>query len=216
MLFFMLILFMPKSARIRLKARMKRKGILVTLFSDDGFERTELMQSDLGQGILTGNPTTYIFTPRPARIVKKVGRSKKGYVDVAEDQKKNIDEAMLHRLVSDTGKMYLIGYIGKSLAITPKLLELIKKVNRRAIKEDVKELELLDPRILKQYMSTTISRSAIESLKFEHERIGYLRRPVSDKLRKLVLPIGLIVIILIFAYLFLTGDIDFSTLVPWG
>jgi hypothetical protein len=210
-LFLLFLMFMPASARVRFKARMSRSGILVTLFSDDGFEKTELMKAELGQGILTGNPTTYLFQPRPTKLKGK-GKNKKEYVDANPDQKEFIDEAMKHMCISDTNKPLLLGYIGKSLVVTPKLLALIKKVHRRAKEGKIKELELIDPRILKSYMSRTISKSAIESIKFEHERIGFNRKPVSDALKKWAFPAGAIVVIIIALYAWQSGMIDLSFL----
>lgn len=204
---------MPKSAWVRFKAKLRRSGVLVSLFTDEGFERTEIMRSDLGQGILSGNPVSYIFTPRPPVVTKRG----KELIDLnmSDDQERALSEALSHRLFSDTGKPLFLGYVGKSAAVTPKLLEIIKKTSRKKNPE-IKTLTLLDPRQLKLYIGKTFSRSLIESIKFENERKGYLRRPVKDFVSRMKLPIGIILIIAVLAFVLLSGGIDLSGILGIG
>lgn len=115
---------MPKSGWVRFRARLAREGVLVSLFTDEGFEKTELMKSDLGQGILSGNPVSYIFTPRPPVITQ----GDKELVDLSEDVTANLNEALSHRLFTDTGKPLYLGYVGKSVGVTARLLKVIKDV----------------------------------------------------------------------------------------
>ena len=202
----LLIMSMPPSAKVRIIAKRKKKGVLVQYFSDDGAEHTALMEANLGQGILTHKDTGYIFQPRPARATDNDNKK----IDVTEDEKDLIDEAMKHMCISDTGKPLLLGYTGKSLAVTPKLLKLIKQVNKRVTKSTINAFELIDPRLLKSYMSRTINLSLIESIKQEHERIGFNRRPVSDALKKAALPIGGLIMLIIVVYYLMSGGVDLS------
>ena len=226
-LFVMTWLLMPGSARTRFKARLKGNCVLVSLFSDEGFEKTEIMYSDLGQGILTGNPVSYLFTPRPPTITETTQTDEeKSEYDLATDPdeiKANLDEALLNRMYSDTGKPYYLAYIGKSVAVTPALLKIIADTNKKKTlklkdgeepKVEVKKITLLDPRTLKTYVSKTFSRSLIESIKLENQREGFLRRPVQDALKKFGVPF-IVIVILILGALVLTGEIDLNALIPF-
>lgn len=216
----LMTLLLPKSGWVRLKARLRRDCVLVSLFSDEGFERTELMKSDLGQGILSGNPVSYIFTPRPPVIKQEDGKE---LVDISTDMKANLDEALSHRLFTDTGKPLYIGYMGKSVAVTHRLLKVIKDVHggkrlrlKKKPDEEQKEeevqvrlLELLDPRVLKLYISKTFSRSLIESIKAENERKGYLRKPAPiEFLTKNPISIVLIILVILVAVAMFSGNLD--------
>ena len=117
-------------------------------------------------------------------------------------------------MYSDTGKPLYLAYSGKSVAVTPALLAIIKKVSRRRRVDEVKKVELLDPRTLKVYMPKTFSRSLIESIKLENQREGYLRRPLEDKLKKFGIPF-IVIIVLIIGALVLTGEIDLNSLIPF-
>lgn len=222
-LLILLWILLPGSAKTRLSARLKGNCVLVSLFSDEGFEKTEVMYSDMGQGILTGNPVSYIFTPRPPTITENGKNHTYDLVEDPEGIKENLDEALSHRMYSDTGKPLYLAYIGKSVAVTPALLKIIAETNKKKTlkiknKEetevDVKKVTLLDPRTLKTYVSKTFSRSLIESIKLENQREGFLRRPVQDAIKKFGIPIILIVVIAI-AALVLSGEIDLGQLIPF-
>ena len=219
-IFIFFIFIIPSSAWARIKAKLKRNCVIVVLFNDEGFEKTELMKSDLGQGIFSGNPISYIFTPRPtwSKIKVKVPNRKNKKtieaIDISEKTQENLNEALTHRMITDTGKPIYYGYIGKSVAVTPRFLDIVKKVNKKA--NIFKTLELLDPRLLKVYVGKTLSPSLIETIKAENERKGYLRRPVSDTLKKMALPIGLLMIILVVGILLMTGQIDLSGIFDFG
>jgi len=228
----LMVLLLPKSGWIRLKARLRREGVLVQLFTDEGFERTELMKSDLGQGILSGNPISYIFTPRPS-VFKKgdITKGEKDVIDISTEMKANLDEALSHRASTDTGKPLYIGYVGKSVAVTPRLLKIIKDVQggkklrlkKKADDEEkeenipVKLLELLDPRALKLYIGSTFSVSLIESIKAENERKGYLRKPAPiEFLSKNPISIVLIILILLVGIAMFSGQLDILALLGMG
>jgi len=211
---------LPKSGWIRLRARLSRDRVLVQLFGDDGFERTELMKSDLGQGIFSGNPTSYIFTPRPPVIKADDGSE---LVDLSPDIKANLDEALTHRFGTDTGKPIFIGYTGKSVAVTPKLLKIIKAVHgqkklklKKKTEEEVKDepievrlLTLLNPLLLKLYIGRTFTKSLIESIKVENERKGFLRKPAPmEFLGRNSIPIVLIILILLVGIAMFSGNLD--------
>ena len=142
LLFMIFIIVMPRSAKVRMGSKFSKNTVLVSLFTDEGYERTELMKSNLGQGILSGKKISYIFTPRPT--TKIVGRKKNEVVDIPKEEKDNFNEAITHRFFTDTGKPLYLGYVGKSLAVTPKMLKLIKDTNRKATAEKINEITLMD------------------------------------------------------------------------
>ena len=213
----LMMVLMPKSGWIRFRARMSREGVLVSLFTDEGFEKTELMKSDLGQGILSGNPVSYIFTPRPPVITQ----DDKELVDLSEDVTANLNEALSHRLFTDTGKPLYLGYVGKSVGVTPRLLKVIKDVQgQKRLKLKKKEgedgkyihvrlIEFLDPRCLKIWIGKTLSRSLIESIKAENERKGYLRKPAPiEFLTKNPIPVIAIIIVILVGLAMASGNLD--------
>lgn len=224
----LMTVLLPKSGWIRLKARLSRDCVIVQLFTDEGFEKVELMKSDLGQGILSGNPISYIFTPRPPVIAE--GDAKE-LVDLSPDIKANLDEALTHRFITDTGKALFMGYVGKSVAVTPKLAKIIKEVHgkkklklKKKTDEEVDEapievrlLTLLNPLLLKLYIGRTFTRSLIESIKAENERKGFLRKPAPMAfLSNNPIPIILILIVILVVGSVLTGGIDLQAMFGLG
>ena len=88
LLFMIFIIIMPRSAKVRMGSKFSKNTVMVSLFSDEGYEYTELMRSNLGQGILSGKKISYIFTPRPT--TKIVGRNtKKEIIDIPKEEKDN-------------------------------------------------------------------------------------------------------------------------------
>ncbi len=212
-------LLLPKSGWVRLKARLKRECVIVQLFTDEGFEKVELMKSDLGQGILSGNPISYIFTPRPPVIME--GDTE--LLDLSPDVKANLDEALSHRFFTDTGKPLYMGYVGKSVAVTPRLLKVIKQIHgqkklrlRKKTEKEVEDssievrlLTLLSPLLLKLYIGKTFNPSLIESIKAENERKGFLRKPAPmEFLSKNPIPIILIIIVILVGLAMASGNLD--------
>ena len=211
LLFLIYVAMMPRSAKVRYGSKFSKNTVLVSLFSDEGYEYTELMKSNLGQGILSGKRISYIFTPRPT--TKIVGRNKKREViDISKDEKDNFNEAISHRFFTDTGKPLYLGYVGKSLAVTPKMLKLITVTNRRASKEKIKEITLMDPRILKLYFTRTLSPSLIESIKQENERKGLLRRGLTDSITNNLGMLVMLGAVALIAYMIMSGQIDLGGL----
>ena len=209
LLFILFLAMIPRSAKVRIGSKFSKNTVLVSLFTDEGYERTELMRSNLGQGILSGKKISYIFTPRPT--TKIVGRNKKKeIVDIPKDEKDNFNEAITHRFFTDTGKPLYLGYVGKSLAVTPKMLKLIKKTNRWT--KEVKGITLMDPRILKIVFTKTMSPSLIESIKQENERKGLLRRGLTDSITNNLGMIVMLGAVGIIAYMIMSGQIDLGGL----
>lgn len=206
-LLFMIFLFvMPRSAKVRMGSKFSKNTVLVSLFTDEGYEYTELMKSNLGQGILSGKKISYIFTPRPT--TKIVGRNKKReLIDIPKDEKDSFNEAITHRFFTDTGKPLYLGYVGKSLAVTPKMLKLIKDTNSKAT-DEVKGITLMDPRILKLYFTRTLSPSLIESIKQENERKGLLRRGITDTITNNLGMLVMLGAVALIAYMIMSGQID--------
>ena len=202
MLFAALILALPKSAMVRLKAKWKKKGVLVTLCSDAGFEETRLMQADMGIGIFSDGNETYVFTPSPPYITED-GVNK---LDLSNDMKKNLDEALQTRMFTDTGKPHYIGFAGTGVATTAKMLLQIKEVNKRAKDDKVQTLELLNPTLLKTYLELAFPPELMKIIKFKHEKIGEDKKPVQDAFRKWAIPGSLFVIIIIALYYLSKGN----------
>jgi len=197
---------LPGSAKTLLKARVKRSGSLVFLANDDGYTRVELMSETPGMGILKGNPTSYVFTPRPTYV--GVGDGDEQQIGIPEDERAVLDELILHRQFMDVGKPVYFGYVGKSVAVTPRFLEAMKTVKRRRLRgeeeSEFRRLQLLDPRVIKTYMPWTFNQSLIDTLTFAHERMAELRKPLRGAL-KVAIPITAILIIVLIAYMLLQG-----------
>jgi len=201
-----------------LKAKFAKAGVLVTLVFDDGFERDELMKVDLQSGIFTHGKETVIFTPdpvfvdEPPKITDLSGTTVKGRksVDVPIDQKKIIDEAILNRSFTDTGKAHYTCLISKGIAVTPTLLKLIKDVNSRADESKIYLGNLVEPQILKSYFKGTFSAATLQNMEFAAERRGFLRRPMQDFFDKNKISIVFVLLIVIVGYMILSGKVDLS------
>ena len=197
---------MPKSGWLRWVAKRSKTGTIVTLIHPDGFEQDLFMKADLNHGVFTKGEDTYIFTPNP-RFVEE---NQENPINIPVDQQKIIDEAIMHRSLTDTGKAHFTGLVSKGIAVTPAFLELIKKINYNAKTDNIKLLNLVEPQILKKYFPGTFSQALIQNIKFAAERRGFLRRPVQDFLSKNAMPIGIIIIIGIIGYMVLSGKIDLA------
>jgi len=218
MIFYVLL---PGSARTRFKARyFARTGALVTLVTDDGFEVDKIMKVDLENGILTDGRKTIIFTPNPVfadeefdfigpdgTVVKKT----KQVLLPTTEQKKTVDSAILKRSISDTGKPHYTCLVNKGIAVSPELLGLIQAVDSRVTENGrVYQGDLVDPQILKSYFKGTFSAITLSNMEYAAERRGFLRRPMQDFLSKNALPIGMILIVIIVGYMFISGKIDIA------
>ena len=207
LLFIIFVMIIPRSAWVRIGSKFKKNVVFVSIFSDEGYEYTELMKSNLGQGILSGKKYSYIFTPRPT--IKVLGRNQnKEVIDLPQDEKANFNQAITHRFFTDTGKPLYLGYVGKSLAVTPKMLKMIEDTNSRVKKGKIKKITLLDPRILKLYLTKTLSPSLIESIKQENERKGLLRRGLTDTISGNLGWIVMLGAVALIAYMIMSGQID--------
>lgn len=222
---------LPSSAKTLLKARVKRSGAVVFLSHDNGYTRIELMNEKMGMGILSGNPTSYLFTPRPTYVEDDDGGGVDGKgaerkPDMTDNERSALNELILHRQFMDVGKPVYFGYVGKSIAITPRLLKAMKESGRAAAQgrlkppwkaaeaeapqvgneevAEVRRLELLDPRVIKIYMPWTFNQSLIDNLTLAHERMAELRKPLRTA-AKIAIPITIIVVVVIIAYMFLQG-----------
>ena len=132
------ILAIPGSGWTRIKAKLKRTGAIITVCTDDGFEKDYVMKADLDHGIFSGKKEGLVFTPEPkfveeeTTVTKEDGtteRVQKTILDIPIDSKKTIDEAIQHRSFTDTGLPHYTGLASKGIAVTPRLLALIKEVN---------------------------------------------------------------------------------------
>ncbi len=204
------IVVAPKSIKTLIRAWISRKaGSIIFLANDDGFTTVDFMNAKMGQGIFQGKDINYIFTPRPVYFDTDFSDAKDPEAEkkLFLEQKKVMDECILHRQIMDIGKPVYFGYRGKSVAVSPKLLQTMKKLQNP--KETV-EVDLLDARILKIYIRNAFSPSLIDSLTWKHEQIGYFSKPL-DKLKGAIIPIGIILVVLAGLYLLTTGQITLPT-----
>lgn len=209
----MLVTYIPRSAKARMHAKFARSGVLVTLCTPDGYEQDTFMKVDTKYGLFTYKDETYIFTPQPKFVTSEdVETEEKGedQMDIPDNVKQNVDEAINHRSLTDTGKAHYIGLVNKGVAVTPALLELIKKVNQKASPDKVKQITLITPQTLSTCISQSFSQSALEYMRFSAEERGFLRRPLMDALQKNKVSIVLLMIIVIAGYMIITGKIDMT------
>ena len=182
---------------------------LFFMANDDGGVDVDVCRADMAQGIFMGKTDNYIFTPRPTQISDKENEDG----DITDEQKREVDDVLHYRHMMDFGKSVFFGYLGKSVAIGPKLMALMETLrpggrlfDKKATAENTHEFKLLDPRILKTYIKTCYSPSLIEALAWKHERIGEDRRPL-DGLKDKALPIGIVVVVGILLFLYSQGMI---------
>ena len=213
-LLIMMAVVIPGSAKTRIRAKWFGNGVLVTLCTPDGFEKDMYMKVDMKYGLFTHKEETYIFTPQPKFVNGIVIDDKTNkevevpQVDVPIDIQANVNEAINHRMLTDTGKTHYIGLVHKGIAVTPALLGLIKKVNKNATGDNVKQLTLINPQSLSKCISQSFSQSALENMRFSAEERGFLRRPTLDALSKNKASIVFLLILVIGGYLLLSGRID--------
>lgn len=213
---------LPGSARTRFKARyFARSGALVTLVTDDGYEKDVMMKVDLESGILTDGKKTIIFTPNPVFADEVIEGETKKLMTPTTDKKKTIDSAIQKRSFTDTGKAHYVCLVNKGIAVTPELLGLIQAVDNQVTeKSEINQGDLVDPQILKSYFKGTFSATTLTNMEFAAERRGFLRRPMQDFLSKNALPLGMILIVVIIGYMLISGKIDiariFGGVLPGG
>jgi hypothetical protein len=202
------IVYIPSSAWTRIKSKFNKAGVLVTLCYDDGFEKDRLMKADLESGIFYDKKNTIIFTPNPVFIEEEIEGKKIESMDIPTADKKSImDEAILKRTFTDTGKAHYICLVNKGIAVTSALLGLINDVNEHAKSDNIYQGSLVTPQILKSYFKGTFSGSTLKNIEFAAEQRGYMRRPVQDFIKKNAIPLGFILIIVVFGYLYFSGKI---------
>lgn len=207
------IVFMPDSAKTRIRAKFLRSGVLVTLCTPDGFEKDMFMKVDMKYGLFTHRDETYIFTPQPKyKTPDPESKEEKELLDVPENVKKNVDEAINNRTLTDTGKAHYIGLTQKGIAVTPALLKLIKEVNSDASPDKVKLVTLITPQDLSTCISQSFSQSALEYMRFSAEERGFLRRPMMDALQRNKVSIVFLLLIVIAGYMVISGKIDLGRL----
>ena len=213
------ILAIPGSGWTRIKAKMKKTGVIVTTCTDDGFEKDYVMKADLDHGIFSGKKETLVFTPEPKFVDREVEvenedgtteKVKKTMLDITTNKKKVIDEAIQHRSFTDTGLPHYTGLASKGIAVTPRLLALIKEVNMDAEEDQIRHFTLIEPHILKSYIRSTFSQQTIENIKFAAEQRGFLRKPMADGIKKYAIPIMLILVVGVAIWAILSGYIDLS------
>ena len=217
-----LVLFMlaiPGSGWTRIKAKLKKSGAIVTVCTDDGFEKDYVMKANLDHGIFSGKGKTLIFTPEPKFVENEVvvldenqipSTVKKTMLEIPIASKKIIDEAIQHRSFTDTGLPHYTGLASKGIAVTPQLLALIKEVDMNADENRIRFFQMVQPEILKSYIRATFSQQTIENIKFAAEQRGFLRKPMSDGLKKFAIPIMLLLVVGVAIWAVLSGYIDLS------
>ena len=209
-LFIYFIVFMPKSIKTMIKAWKSRgAGALMFIANDDGFVEVEWMNGDMGQGIFTGTDTKYMVTPRPRYIspVKISGEEAEHPLSELKGEDKAQIDGMIQKrhILAGIGKPVYFAYKGKSIGVTPSLLNAMEEAPVEE-KDNKVGLNILDARTIKTYIPFTFSPSFIDALTFKHEQIGYFSRPL-DKLKQNAIPMGIILIIIFIAYFAMTGKI---------
>jgi len=216
---FLIMLIIPSSGWTRIKAKLKKTGAIVTVCTDDGFEKDYVMKANLDHGIFSGKGETLIFTPEPKFVEGNVvvldenampSTVNKTMLEIPIASKKIIDEAIQHRSFTDTGLPHYSGLASKGIAVTPQLLALIKEVDMKADENRIRFFQLVQPHILKSYIRATFSQQTIENIKFAAEQRGYLRKPLSDGIKKFALPVMLILVVGVAIWAVLSGYIDLS------
>jgi len=206
MLFMAFLLFAPKSVKTMFKAWLSRsKGALMLIANDDGFIGFDLCKGDMGQGIFTGKIANYLFTPRPVSIDENAELQAKERV-TTDEQKRFIDNVIQYRCIMDFGKPIYLAYLGKSIGVSPQLLKVMEDLKPGSGRKVSYQVTGLNARILKEYIKGCFAPSLIDSLTFQHEKIGHYSRPL-DKITEKALPIGVILVILIVIYMFSKGMI---------
>ena len=204
MLIIAFLLFAPKSIKTMMGSWMSRRsGALMLIANDDGFVRFDFCKGDMGQGIFTGKIANYLFTPRPTSINSETNQEE-ALID--DEQKRFVDNAIQYRCITDFGKPIYLVYLGKSIGVSPQLLKIMEDLKPGSGKKESYIVTGLNARTLKEYIQGCFAPSLIDSLTFQHEKIGWFSRPL-DKIKEKVLPIGMIIVILVVIYMFSKGMI---------
>ena len=195
---------------------MKRGKVLIYLADDAGRFVPHLMRGDMGQGIFTdkgldvfvNRPTEPTVTVVEVPVMETVQDAEGNMVtrqrmivsderlmgvterrevlDMDPATKAEIDHIINHRVNLDTGIPVFCGYISKSCAVGPRLLQELERVHRIGVlpalpalkKKDAPEkkavvVDLIDPRLLMYYIPKTWSPSLIGAVKWKAREAGY-------------------------------------------
>jgi len=202
----MLLVLMPRSARVLLLARLKRKGCVVWVVNDDGQMYPEIMQADKGQGIFEGKKQSYLILPRPpSENPIEVTDAENRPVDT-DPVKKRLDKLVLSRCFMDVGKPVYIAYLSKSIAVPPQLLAHVEQATPS--KAPTVGALLLDPRVLKIYFTKTFSPAILDSIRYVNREIGYYSRPELETVKRGIAIMVPLLILVAVAYLASTGQLD--------
>lgn len=205
MLVISFLLFAPKSVKtIFFSWLSRKKGALMLIANDDGFIAFDFCKGDMGQGIFTGKTANYLFTPRPVSINEDAELQAKP--KISDEQKRFIDNIIQYRSIMDFGKPIYLVYLGKSIGVSPQLLKIMEDLRPGSKRKPSYLVDGLNARILKEYIKGCFAPSLIDSLTFQHEKIGHYSRPL-DKLKEKALPIGAILVILVVIYMVSKGMI---------
>jgi hypothetical protein len=216
MIFIYFLVFGPHSLKSLIKSWLTRRpGAIMLLCNDEGGAVFDFMRGDMGQGIYTGNLANYIFTPRPTSVVKddmlqlrnKPTDPEEDKPRITDDEKETMNHIVLHRTFTDLNKPLFVGYISKSVAVPPRVLHALSKLNKKAEELPTYMVDLADPKMLKTYITQTFSPALLDAITWKSEQKGYFSRPL-DNVKKNMGPIGLILIIGALAYLISTGQLN--------
>lgn len=199
---------MPKSIWTLIGAWASRDRISVAwVADDDGWMGPEIVKSKLGQGIFESAATkvkSLLMRPiSPAKV-----KATEGEPDTVERQEKEDDKVRAinaivgKRYRMDIGKMAFFGYRGKALLASPSVLKAINEAESGST-----VMEVLDPADLKVYFPKTINPAQLDSIEETAYWDGYYDKPRKTELPKWAIPLGLLIVALIFLYLVYTGKL---------
>lgn len=180
-------------------------------------------------GLFIGDKAGYVVTPRPTSDIKtreiigerpfldddgnqKLDADKnplmeeytieEEYFSVGLEDKQAIDEIIQKKHIMDFGGVPVyFGYIGKAFACCPALLDAMEKTDRNIKDKTFYSISLNDPRSIKKYIPWTLNPNIIDAIEWKAEQVGYLGRPPSETLKKMVFPVMILLILFVVGYI---------------
>ena len=237
-LFAYFVFFTPSSIKTMIKAWKSRSaGALMFIANDDGFVDVEWMKADMGQGLFMGKRTKYVITPRP-RYIEETTDEKHPLKNLDPDAKDQIDQLIQTRhIMEGIGKPTYFGYKGKSIAVSPGLLNAMDHAPKEKAKPTLAQVRGESPppvsdqslssieshpfnnKITSEYAINLLDARTIKQyipFTFSPSLIDALTfkheqigyfSRPMDKLKQNALPIGVVLIVIFVAYFLMTGKI---------
>ena len=191
-------IFTPRPAKVISRARWKRGGVIVVAVDDAGMAHFKYMKPSVSEGVLKGNPESYMFIPSPLPVGGKKGDKGKGKEDKA---KMAYNELVKKRcIVEGLNKPIYFGSVSKGVAVSPQMLEALQEASEN------RRVKLLSLDKLREFLEVDFGPQKIEdlgALYYLRGKLGRRRTAVT-----VAVPIVLLLVVILVAWLLMSGKIQ--------